>query len=40
LRTVLSLGVTLINTAEVYDNGHFQELIGRVIAGQRLPWSL
>jgi diketogulonate reductase-like aldo/keto reductase len=35
LRTGLSLGMTLIDTAEVYSNGHSEELIGRVIAGQR-----
>ena len=35
LRTGLSLGMTLIDTAEVYSDGHSEELIGRVIAGQR-----
>jgi diketogulonate reductase-like aldo/keto reductase len=35
LRTGLSLGMTLIDTAEVYSNGQSEELIGRVIAGQR-----
>jgi diketogulonate reductase-like aldo/keto reductase len=37
LRAGLSLGMTLIDTAEAYayDNGHSEELIGRVIAGQR-----
>jgi aryl-alcohol dehydrogenase-like predicted oxidoreductase len=35
LRTGLSLGMTLIDTAEVYGNGRSEELIGRVIAGQR-----
>ena len=35
LRTGLSLGMTLIDTAEVYSNGHSEKLIGRVIAGQR-----
>lgn len=35
LRTGLSLGMTLIDTAEVYSNGHSEELIGRVVAGQR-----
>jgi aryl-alcohol dehydrogenase-like predicted oxidoreductase len=25
----------LIDTAEVYSNGHSEELIGRVVAGQR-----
>jgi diketogulonate reductase-like aldo/keto reductase len=35
LRTGLSLGMTLIDTAELYGNGRSEELIGRVIAGQR-----
>ena len=35
LRTGLSLGVTLIDTAETYAGGHSEELIGRAIAGQR-----
>ena len=35
LRTGISLGMTLIDTAEVYSNGRSEELIGRVIAGQR-----
>jgi diketogulonate reductase-like aldo/keto reductase len=35
LRTGILLGMTLIDTAEVYSNGHSEELIGRVIAGQR-----
>jgi diketogulonate reductase-like aldo/keto reductase len=35
LRTGLSLGMTLIDTAEVYGDGRSEELIGRVIAGQR-----
>src|SRR5262249_48621839 len=35
LRTGLSLGMTLIDTAEMYGNGHSEELIGRVVAGQR-----
>jgi diketogulonate reductase-like aldo/keto reductase len=35
LRTGLSLGMTLIDTAEAYSNGHSEELIGRAIAGQR-----
>jgi diketogulonate reductase-like aldo/keto reductase len=35
LRTGLSLGMTLIDTAEAYSNGHSEELIGRVIAGRR-----
>ena len=35
LRTGLSLGMTLIDTAEVYGNGRSEELIGHVIAGQR-----
>jgi diketogulonate reductase-like aldo/keto reductase len=35
LRTGLLLGMTLIDTAEAYSNGHSEELISRVIAGQR-----
>jgi diketogulonate reductase-like aldo/keto reductase len=35
LSTGLSLGMTLIDTAEVYGNGRSEELIGHVIAGQR-----
>ena len=35
LRTGLSLGMTLIDTAEIYGNGRSEELISRVIAGQR-----
>src|SRR5437879_12256447 len=35
LRTGLSLGVTLIDTAEMYGDGRSEKLIGRVIAGQR-----
>jgi diketogulonate reductase-like aldo/keto reductase len=35
LRTGLSFGMTLIDTAEIYGNGRSEELIGHVIAGQR-----
>jgi diketogulonate reductase-like aldo/keto reductase len=35
LRTGLSLGMTLIDTAEMYGSGRSEELIGHVIAGQR-----
>jgi len=35
LRTGLSLGMTLIDTAEGYGDGRSEELIGRAIAGQR-----
>ena len=35
LRTGLSLGMTLIDTAEMYGEGRSEKLIGRVIAGQR-----
>ena len=35
LRTGLSVGMTLIDTAELYSEGHSEELIGRAIAGQR-----
>jgi diketogulonate reductase-like aldo/keto reductase len=35
LRTGLSLGMTVIDTAEIYGTGHSEELIGHAIAGQR-----
>ena len=35
LRTGLSIGLTLLDTAEVYGNGRAEEMIGRVIAGRR-----
>jgi diketogulonate reductase-like aldo/keto reductase len=35
LRTGLSLGMTLIDTAEIYGNGRSEQLIGRVMAGRR-----
>jgi diketogulonate reductase-like aldo/keto reductase len=35
LRTGLSLGMTLIDTAEMYGDGRSEKLIGSVIAGQR-----
>ena len=35
LRTGLSLGMTLIDTAELYGDGRSEKFIGRVIAGQR-----
>ena len=35
LRTGLSLGMTLIDTAEMYGDGRSEELISHVIAGQR-----
>jgi diketogulonate reductase-like aldo/keto reductase len=35
LGTGLSLGMSLIDTAEMYGNGRSEELIGRVVAGQR-----
>ena len=35
LRTGLSLGMTVIDTAEIYGNGNAERLIGPVIAGQR-----
>jgi diketogulonate reductase-like aldo/keto reductase len=35
LRTGLSLGMTLVDTAEIYGAGNAERLIGRVIAGQR-----
>lgn len=35
LRTGLSLGMTVIDTAEIYGNGSAEKLISRVIAGRR-----
>jgi diketogulonate reductase-like aldo/keto reductase len=35
LRTGISLGMTVIDTSEGYGGGRSEELIGRVIAGQR-----
>jgi diketogulonate reductase-like aldo/keto reductase len=35
LRTGISLGMTLIDTAEIYGNGDAERLIGHAIAGQR-----
>src|SRR5215469_8938772 len=35
LRTGISLGLTLIDTAEIYGEGRAEQMIGRVIAGQR-----
>jgi diketogulonate reductase-like aldo/keto reductase len=35
MRTGIALGMTLIDTAEIYGNGRAEELIGRVIAGGR-----
>jgi diketogulonate reductase-like aldo/keto reductase len=35
LRTGLSLGMTFIDTAEIYGDGRSEKLIGRVVAGQR-----
>lgn len=35
LRTGLSLGMTVIDTAENYGNGRSEQSIGRVVAGQR-----
>src|ERR1019366_5687183 len=35
LRTGFSVGMTLIDTAEIYGNGRSEELIGHAIAGQR-----
>ena len=35
LRTGLTLGMTLIDTAELYGNGRAEEFIRHVIAGQR-----
>src|ERR1051326_1663611 len=35
LRTGISLGLAVIDTAELYGNGAAEQMIGRVIAGQR-----
>jgi diketogulonate reductase-like aldo/keto reductase len=35
LRTGISLGLTVIDTAEIYGDGRSEELIGRAIAGRR-----
>src|SRR5581483_4227801 len=35
LRTGVSLGMTVIDTAEAYGSGRAEKLIGRVVAGQR-----
>ncbi len=35
LRTGISLGMTLLDTAEIYASGNSEKLFGRVIAGQR-----
>ncbi len=35
LRTGISLGMTLLDTAELYGEGRAERMIGRVIAGQR-----
>jgi diketogulonate reductase-like aldo/keto reductase len=35
LREGISLGMTLIDTAEIYGNGDAEKLIGRVVAGRR-----
>jgi diketogulonate reductase-like aldo/keto reductase len=35
LRTGISLGMTVIDTAEIYSGGHSEEMVGRVIAGRR-----
>jgi diketogulonate reductase-like aldo/keto reductase len=35
LRAGISLGMTVIDTAEMYSNGRSEELIGRAIGGQR-----
>jgi len=37
LHTGLLLGMTLIDTAEIYGDGRSETLIGRVITGQRDP---
>ena len=33
-------GVNLVDTADVYNNGRSEEIIGRAIAGSRADWLL
>lgn len=35
IRTALDLGMTLVDTADCYGDGHNEELVGRAIAGRR-----
>jgi aryl-alcohol dehydrogenase-like predicted oxidoreductase len=35
IHTALELGITLLDTADVYGNGHNEELVGRAIRGRR-----
>src|SRR5690242_19800629 len=35
IRRALELGITLVDTADVYGGGHNEELVGRAIAGRR-----
>lgn len=35
IRTAIDLGMSLIDTAEVYGTGHSEELVGKAIAGRR-----
>src|SRR5712692_6377182 len=35
LRRAMALGVTLIDTADIYGDGHNERLVGKAIAGHR-----
>jgi aryl-alcohol dehydrogenase-like predicted oxidoreductase len=35
IRRALDLGVSMIDTADVYGSGHNEELVGRAVAGRR-----
>ncbi|MGE5603094.1 MAG: aldo/keto reductase, partial [Nitrososphaerales archaeon] len=35
VRRALDLGITLIDTADIYGGGHSEELVGRAIASRR-----
>lgn len=35
IRRALELGITFVDTADIYSNGRSEELIGRAVAGQR-----
>ena len=37
LRTGIDIGLTLIDTAEMYGDGAAEELVGKAVTGQALP---
>ena len=39
IRRALDLGVTLIDTAPAYGQGHAEEVVGRALEGRRDAWS-